>query len=76
MSTTTAPMMPAFQKLRADRLAVPCTSESTQEAVSSAGGQAFFGRILRVMGENLCKAMDRRAAALTQRSTLPAALPW
>ena len=76
MSTTTAPMMPAFQKLRADRLAVPYTSESTQEAVSSAGGQAFFGRILRMMGESLCKAMDRRAAALTQRSTQTAALPW
>jgi len=76
VSTTTAPMMPVFQKLRADRLTVPYTGESTQEAVLSAGGQAFFSRILRMMGENLCKAMDRRAAALTQRSTQPAALPW
>ena len=76
MSTTTAPMMPVFQKLRADRLTAPYTSESMQEVVLSAGGQAFFSRILRMMGENLCKAMDRRAAALTQRSTQPAALPW
>jgi hypothetical protein len=76
MSTTTAPMMPVFQKLRADRLAVPYTSESTQEAILSAGRQALFGRILRMMGESLCKAMDRRAAALTRRSTQPAALPW
>ena len=76
MSTTTAPMMPVFQKLRADRLTVPYTSASTQEAVLSAGGHAFFGRILRMMGESLCKAMDRRAAALTQRSAQPATLPW
>ena len=76
MSTTTAPMMPVFQKLRADRLTVPYTGESTQETVSSAGGHAFLGRILRMMGESLCKAMDRRAAALTQRSAQPAALPW
>ena len=76
MSTTTAPMMPVFQKLRADRLTVPYTGESTQEAVLSAGGHAFLGRILRMIGENLCKAMDRRAAVLTQRSTQPAALPW
>jgi hypothetical protein len=76
MSTTTAPMMLAFQKLRADRLTVPYTSESTQEAALSAGGQAFLGRILRMMGESLCKAMDRRAAALTQRSAQPATLPW
>ena len=76
MSTTTAPMMPVFQKLRADRLTVPYTGESTQETVSSAGGHAFLGRILRMIGENLCKAMDRRAAALTQRSAQPAALPW
>ena len=76
MSTTTAPMMPVFQKLRADRLTVPYKGESTQETVSSAGGHAFLGRILRMMGENLCKVMDRRAAALTQRSAQPATLPW
>ena len=76
MSTTTAPMMPVFQKLRADRLTVPYTSASTQEAVLFAGGHAFFGRMLRMMGESLCKAMDRRAAALTQRSAQPATLPW
>ena len=76
MSTTTAPMMPVFQKLRAERLTAPYTSASTQEAVLSAGGHAFLGRRLRLMGDNLCKVMDRRAAALTQRSTQPAALPW